>query len=180
MGAVGPLLSDDWDRDLHPMIREFRKVQTLEDYLEVRSRLWMRVWIAQSPRVPTRATPTAPAITVVNVNNSSVAQLNVAETVRNLNSRINALSEAQPRVAQGLEELREAATSAAELDERQRARLLENLDDLAEQAEHPPERRKEGRLAAALEAVEQAAGLATSIGEAWQEWGSVIGDSLLP
>jgi hypothetical protein len=31
-----------------------------------------------------------------------------------------------------------------------------------------------------LEAIKQAAGLATSIGEAWQEWGDVIGDALLP
>jgi len=186
-GDTNALGDDVWDRDLHhPAVRRFLRVASIEDYLRAEAVLRWPVMRGRPHIVHGRRRYMGGMVLQpITVNNSmtvtggTVAQVNFADVVHNLDAKITAIRDRQPTAAEALEGLRTAVLEALEIDEERRRDLVDNLDDLADQAGRPPEERRQGRIRASLEAIKQAASVAGSLAEAWQQWGHILGPFLL-
>jgi hypothetical protein len=97
------------------------------------------------------------------------------QTVRNINSHIAAVvGLGQENVGEALLRLSEATLADPQLDDSSRAQILESIEDLADAAEASPNERKSGRIRGAIEVIGQMAGVATQLGEVWNQWGPII------
>jgi hypothetical protein len=77
-------------------------------------------------------------------------------------------------MAVALRELEKAVLSEQALDDEQRHDLLDNIADLADEARAEPDRRRRGRVKAALQLLAAAAPEATEIAKALQAWGPIL------
>jgi hypothetical protein len=119
--------------------------------------------------------PSATSDITFNISGGTFSQLNPAvETVQSIANSLTAISENFPDLAKALQELGQAVLDAASLDEQRRTELVENIDDLSEQARHAPEQRKRGRLRAAIDAISAVATPGTQLHTAWDAWGPTI------
>jgi hypothetical protein len=97
------------------------------------------------------------------------------QIVKNINSHIAAVvGLGQQDLGEALLKLSEVALADPQLDDSSRAQVLQSIEDLADAAEAPPNERKSGRVRGALEVIGQVSGLATQLGEVWNQWGPII------
>jgi len=125
---------------------------------------------------PSKAKEAAPSYITYRFS-GPVGQLIAGEgqTVKNINSHIAAVvGQGQEAVGEALLKLSEVALADQQLDDSSRAQILESIEDLADAAEAPPNERKSGRIRGAIEVIGQMAGVATQLGEVWNQWGPVI------
>jgi hypothetical protein len=117
-----------------------------------------------------------------NISGGSFSQFNAAvETVQKMADQLTAISivGGNPDVAKALREVGQAVLDETSLDEQTRTELVENVDDLGEQAQLPPEQRKRGRLRAAIVTLSTAAAAGSKLHETWTAWEPTI-QQLLP
>ena len=125
---------------------------------------------------PSKTKEPAPSYITYRIS-GPVGQLIAGEgqTVNNINSHIAAVvGQGQEAVGEALLKLSEVVLVDAQLDDSSRAQILESIEDLADAAEAPPNERKRGRIQGAIEVIGQMAGVATQLGEVWNQWGPVI------
>lgn len=97
------------------------------------------------------------------------------QTVRNINSHIAAVvGLGREDIGEALLKLSEVTLADPQLDDYSRAQVLQSIEDLADAAEAPPNERKSGRIRGAIEMIGQVAGVATQLGEVWNQWGPII------
>ncbi len=184
VGESEPLTSPFWTRWLKAeSVREFRRVRTVEDYILVDTRLRASGSASDETarRKPTQRSRAGDVTTIHYNINAPIGQLNAGDRQRvaNLQSRIVAVeSRGVPQVAEALQQVSQAAINDSELGEAELREVLETIEDLAEASELPPEERKGGRIKGAIAVITAAAGAATQLGQAWQQWGPVISGHL--
>lgn len=97
------------------------------------------------------------------------------QTVKNINSHIAAVvGMGQEALGEAFLKLSEVTLNDPQLDDSSRAQILASIEDLADAAEASPDERKHGRIRGAIEMIGQVAGVATELGEVWNQWGPVI------
>ncbi len=125
----------------------------------------------ESARPGQRPAPVRYNITI-NITGSTISELNTAvEAVHNIESRLTAISnQGSPGLAEALQTITQAIIEEATLDDERKQDLIDNMGDVSEAAEEPPEHRKRGRLIAAIQAVSASAVAGTRLHEVWQAW----------
>jgi hypothetical protein len=112
---------------------------------------------------------------IFNISGGTIGQVAVADTLLNLQHHILAITDqGELEVAAALKSLGQAVLDEPTLDDRRRADLVDNVDDIANAAETPHGQRKHGRLQAAINSISAAAAAGTKLHQAWVAWGPYL------
>jgi hypothetical protein len=111
----------------------------------------------------------------IELNNSTIHQLNLGTVVGDMNNSVTALQETgHAEFAQALKAFTEQVANADEVPTQARKELIQNVALVGEQAALPPEQRKSGLLKAAIGYVKTTTQIAASLSEAWKQFGPAI------
>lgn len=185
-GGTGSLLDAEWTRPLDTArIRRYLQVQTIDDYLLATAQLhWEtlpRVTPNTWPLRPSNAEDDAsmsddsspPATSmppiIINVHGGTVGQLNVAEAVRNVNSRITAIGGMPQDLVEALHQFTHALETNRELDDETRAGLVEHWEQVVEEVEKSPSERRLRRLRTVLSWLREGVAVSGSLLDLYQK-----------
>jgi hypothetical protein len=114
----------------------------------------------------------------ISVSKSNVGVLNTGEIkeIRSVSLNVSALAQIEhTEMATALRQLVGAVSKSEELTKQQRSEILEQLEEIARQANTPPERRvTSGVLKSALSGIATTLGAAGGLAEVWSTWGPAI------
>ena len=118
----------------------------------------------------------------IHIDHGSIGQLNVADTVRNIETKIMALGGQADteNVALALKAMTEAIVGDPSIPDSARQDLIEHFGTLAEAANMPAERRRGSTIRAILGSVPALLGTAIKAHEAWNAWGPTLGQFFNP
>ncbi len=116
--------------------------------------------------------PAKPAVTV-NIQDSTVATLNLGTVMGNIQSIVATLQQGQPEVAIALQKLIEAVAADETLGDRRRD-AIESLGQIGEEATRPEDRRRTGLVKTLLVGVGTLLAVSANATQIWQTLGPII------
>ena len=116
-----------------------------------------------------------PNRTVINVQNSHIASLNLGPVVGNINASIAVLAQQDNSdIAQAIKELTEAVSQSPELEDQDKPDLIEAVEEIARQAAQPTPERKLGVVKSLVASIHTALSAAANLSTIWNNLGPKI------
>ncbi|MGH2395822.1 MAG: hypothetical protein ACRDFW_02305 [bacterium] len=115
----------------------------------------------------------SPSHVTINIQNSTVAGLNLGTVIGNIEAAVSTLQQTDPEIATALARLVEAVGRDESLGD-QRREVIESLNQVAEEATKPFATRRTGLVKTLLAGIQVALAQSAHISEVWQTFGPTI------
>ncbi len=136
----------------------------------------LEIMVREQEAFPERAAVTREPTIQLNIQNSSIANLNLGSQLGTINAALQSISgqEGQQELAQALKQLTEAVLSNANLPGSEKQEVVQALSTIAEQAEKKPENRSAGTLKAVVAWLPTILSTAADLTALWDKYVPVI------